>query len=195
MVITTAAKHHTMQRTKNQMAQNVTSAEVEKPWEEVPDLSRSLVGDRRHSPHTHRHTHTLHHLLLPTGRATDSLWPEECGKLPAYPPTHQPLGLLVKVPVVVGWVCVAKLHLPKSRTLDISYLPREFYRALPSRGSGPIEKPRGCLTPPGPSPGGWLSLGWLQALASSSSLRPLPLLFRRQPRWLRSCLWFPRELC
>ena len=37
LVISPAAKHHTMQKTKNQMAQNVTSAEVEKPWEEVPD--------------------------------------------------------------------------------------------------------------------------------------------------------------
>lgn len=38
--------------------------------------------------------------------------------------------------------------------------------------------------------------GWLEALASfsSPSFSP-PFLFRRQPWWLSSCLWFPRELC
>lgn len=85
----------------------------------------------------HTHTrHKVHHLLFHRQRGffchsgfKGPLWPEECGKLSAWPPNHPPTLALKKV-AMMG--VLAELFICPWSETDISHLPDKLYRAAAS---------------------------------------------------------------
>lgn len=86
--------------------------------------------------HTHTHPHKAHHLPSHRQRGffchsgfKGPLWPEECGKLSAWPPNHPLTSASEKVAMMGG---LAELFICPWRENDISHLPDKLYRAAPS---------------------------------------------------------------